>query len=426
MTSINKLVEQAPVYETPKLLDESWPPPLHEAAFHGLAGRVVETISPHTEADKAALMLNFLVYYGNAVGNEPHAVAEGARHGTNLFVCNVGATSKGRKGSANNHIKRLFGTVLPEWESSCVKSGLSSGEGLIYHVRDSTYKTNKKDEVELVEHGIDDKRLLVIESEFASSLKLMNREGNILSATLRQAWDSGTMTQLIKNNPTKATDAHISLIGHISKEELLRYLKDVEQANGFANRFIWCCSKRDRLLPEGGGKPPYNELGAQLLESIETAQGIGRIERDDSAKALWAEVYEDLSTGKPGLSGAVLNRAEAQVLRLSVLYAAIDGSNQIKLPHLEAALAVWEYSEASSEFIFGKTSSNSNSEKIEDALRRNPEGLSRTAISHIFSGNVSSDILESSLAQLQQQGVAEKQVIQTEGRPAEMWVAKSP
>ncbi|MDP7360009.1 MAG: hypothetical protein QF828_16515, partial [Pseudomonadales bacterium] len=86
-----------------------------------------------------------------------------------------------------------------------------------------------------------------------SSLKLMNREGNILSATLRQAWDSGTMTQLIKNNPTKATDAHISLIGHISKEELLRYLKDVEQANGFANRFIWCCSKRERLLPEGGG-----------------------------------------------------------------------------------------------------------------------------------------------------------------------------
>jgi len=259
-----------------------------------------------------------------------------------------------------------------------------------------------------------------------SSLKLMNREGNILSATLRQAWDSGTMTQLIKNNPTKATDAHISLIGHISKEELLRYLKDVEQANGFANRFIWCCSKRERLLPEGGGTPPYHELGAQLLESVETAQSPGLMERDESAKALWADVYEDLSTGKPGLSGAVLNRAEAQVLRLSVLYAAIDGTKQINLTHLKAALAVWEYSEASSEFIFGKTSSNSNSEKIEDALRRNPEGLSRTAISHIFSGNVSSDILESSLAQLQQQGVAEKQVIQTEGRPAEMWVAKSP
>jgi DNA-binding HxlR family transcriptional regulator len=52
--------------------------------------------------------------------------------------------------------------------------------------------------------------------------------------------------------------------------------------------------------------------------------------------------------------------------------------------------------------------------------------MNRTAISHIFSGNVSSDILESSLSQLQQQGVAEKQVIQTEGRPAEVWVAKSP
>ncbi len=426
MTSIEELVEQAPIYDATKSLGEDWPAPPDEAAFHGLVGRVVETISPHTEADKAALLLNFLVYYGNAVGNGPHAVAEGAKHGTNLFVCNVGATSKGRKGSANNHIKRLFSTVLPEWVSFCVKSGLSSGEGLIYHVRDSTYKTNKKEETELVEQGIDDKRLLVIESEFASSLKLMNREGNILSATLRQAWDSGTMTQLIKNNPTKATDAHISLIGHISKEELLRYLKDVEQANGFANRFIWCCSKRERLLPEGGGTPPYHELGAQLLESVETARTIGRIERDKSAKATWAEVYEDLSTGKPGLSGAVLNRAEAQVLRLSVLYAAIDGSNQITLPHLEAALAVWEYSEASSEFIFGKSSGNTYGERILDALQENSAGMSRTAISHIFSGNVNSDILGSSLAQLQQQGMAEKQVIQTEGRPVEMWVAKSP
>ncbi|MDP7627073.1 MAG: hypothetical protein QF530_04055 [SAR202 cluster bacterium] len=426
MTSIDKLVEQAPVYDATKSLSEGWPGPLDEAAFHGLAGRVVETISPHTEADKAALLLNFLTYYGNAVGNVPHAVAEGAKHGTNLFVCIVGATSKGRKGSANSHIRKLFNTVLPEWESTCVKSGLSSGEGLIFHVRDSTYKTNKKEEVELVEQGIDDKRLLVIESEFASPLRVMNREGNVLSATLRQAWDSGTMTQLIKNNPTKATDAHISLIGHISKEELLRYLKDVEQANGFANRFIWCCSKRERLLPEGGGTPPYHELGAQLLESVETAQSPGLMERDESAKALWADVYEDLSTGKPGLSGAVLNRAEAQVLRLSVLYAAIDGTKQINLTHLKAALAVWEYSEASSEFIFGKSSGSAHGEKLLGALKETPSGMSRTAISALFNRNVSSDVLDSSLALLQRQGVVEKQVIQTEGRPAEVWVAKSP
>ena len=67
----------------------------------------------------------------------------------------------------------------------------------------------------------------------------MSREGNTLSAIIRQAWDSGNLHPLTKNSPIRATDAHISIIGHITREELLRYLTETEQANGFANRFIW-------------------------------------------------------------------------------------------------------------------------------------------------------------------------------------------
>ena len=426
MSSIKSLIDQAPVYAPVATSRDSRPPPLDEAAFYGLAGKVIRLISPYTEADQAALLLNFLAYFGNAAGSGPHAVAEGAVHGTRLFVCIVGATSKGRKGSADSQIRSMFSMAEHEWVNSCVKSGLSSGEGLMYHVRDAIYKVDKNGHRKLVKEGVADKRLLVIESEFASSLKLMNREGNILSSTVRQAWDSGNMTQLVKNDPVTVTGAHVSLVGHISKEELLRYLNDVEQANGFANRFVWCFSERSKILPEGGGIPPYEDVVPDLLESLETARTLGLIERDDQARELWANVYEDLSTGRSGLSGAILNRAEAQVLRLSVLYAAIDGAKTVRLPHLKAALAVWEYSEASCAFIFGAQSGDAISDKILSHLRANTGGSSRAGISNLFNRNIRAHRLEAALRQLEQGGLVEMNTVQTGGRSAEVWTAKEP
>lgn len=39
---------------------------------------------------------------------------------------------------------------------------------------------------------------------------------------MRQAWDGGTLNHVVKNNPMTATDAHISVIGHITPYELKR------------------------------------------------------------------------------------------------------------------------------------------------------------------------------------------------------------
>ena len=39
----------------------SWPDPIREAGFHGLAGEFVHLMEPHTEADNAALLIQFLV-----------------------------------------------------------------------------------------------------------------------------------------------------------------------------------------------------------------------------------------------------------------------------------------------------------------------------------------------------------------------------
>ena len=47
-------------------------------------------------------------------------------------------------------------------------------------------------------------------------------------------------------------------------------------------------------------------------------------ERTEAARQLWAEIYPELSEGKSGLVGALTARSEAQVLRLSCIYALLE------------------------------------------------------------------------------------------------------
>jgi hypothetical protein len=222
-----------------------------------LLGRIAEFIEPETESHPAAILVQLLITFGNLVGHQPYFLVEATPHHANLFACLVGQTSKGRKGTSLDHIKRIFRLADPEWEHARFAQGLSSGEGLIWAVRDAIYQIERDKKTKLVSEvmtdpGIDDKRLLVAENEFAQPLRLMSQPRNILSTVIRSAWDSGNLRTLVKNSPARATDAHISIIGHITEEELKRELTQCEFFNGFANRFLWPAVKRVRKLPEGG------------------------------------------------------------------------------------------------------------------------------------------------------------------------------
>jgi hypothetical protein len=72
-------------------------PVMDDAAYHGLAGNIVRTLEPHTEADPVAILLSFLAMFGNLIGRQVHYLAEGDQHRAKLFVVLSGATAKGRK-----------------------------------------------------------------------------------------------------------------------------------------------------------------------------------------------------------------------------------------------------------------------------------------------------------------------------------------
>jgi hypothetical protein len=404
-----------------------YPAPLEKAAFYGLAGEFVRRVLPETESDPVALLVQFLVGFGNIIGRVAYMLADGARHYLNMFVVLVGETAKGRKGTAWHHAWNILQAVDQAWCKNVV-SGLSSGEGLIWAVRDPIAMTVKDKKTgnyntEIVDAGIEDKRLLVIEGEFASVLKVMTRKGNTLSPVIRSAWETGNLRTLTKNSPARATGAHISIIGHITRSEARRELTETESANGFGNRICWTAVRRSKCLPEGGQAVGIADLVRRLKKAIEFAKTTGELKRDDAARELWARVYPTLSEGKPSLLGAVVARAEAQVTRYSGTYALLDCSNKINVDHLKAALALWRYHENSARWIFETGTGEKNADRILAALKvADSQGLTKWQITNnVFNRHATKFEIDEGLRLLHGLNLARCKQENTGGRAAERW-----
>jgi hypothetical protein len=267
----------------------------------------------------------------------------------------------------------------------------------------------------------------VVEQEFAQALKVMRREGNILSPTIRDAWDHGDLHPLTKGNRISAKGAHVSILGHITRDELLRLLTETELANGFANRFLWFLIRRSRVLAEPQPIPPAALAGAArgVTHAAEFARSVGEIRRTAEAAALWREVYPALSEGRPGLVGAVLNRAEAQVLRLSCVYALLDMKAEIYSHHLKAALAVWQYVEDSVLRVFpAHRTGDRTVDRIIEGLQQMGE-LDETGIHALFQRNTPGSEIDRALNVIQQQGLADPTSQTTGGRPRIVWVLRN-
>lgn len=361
-------------------------PVLPEAAYHGLPGKIVRLIEPHTEADNAALLIQLLAGFGSLIGKTAHFRIGGDYHYTKLFAVLVGATATGRKGTSWSEIKRLLVRVDESFQD-VTQNGLSSGEGLIYHVRDPQTASKPIKERggaissyqdEVTDEGSKEKRAFVIEPEFARVLKVMSREGNTLSTVIRQAWDTDRMSVMTKT-PIRSNDAHITIVGHITETELLRTIKETETANGFANRFLWLCVRRSKYLPDGGNLADHdlNDAVSKIQTATKHARLTQEIKRDSQASDRWRSIYRPLSDGHGGLLGSVTSRATAQVMRLACVYALLDLSDVVHLEHLEAALALWHYCEDSAKYIFGESPGDKLANEIQTAIQANPNGIAK-------------------------------------------------
>ena len=139
-------------------------------------------------------------------------------HHLRVFTLHVGRSGRGRKGDAMSLTKRLKSRLEEAWAGTLGQThegGLSTREGLALLIHDGFRQG--KEEVP----PIDDKRLWVLESEFVNVLHQARRDGNTLSAALRDAWDGVSIRPAIKSARIWATNPHIGIHACVTPSELL-------------------------------------------------------------------------------------------------------------------------------------------------------------------------------------------------------------
>lgn len=403
-------------------------PALDPDALQGLPGKVVNAVMPYTEAHPAPVLVQILARFGATIGPGAHVRADNQKHSARIYPLVVGKTSDGAKGTSDQVVAALFSAAdryRPGRSPLRETSGLSSGEGLIEPVRDPN---GDDPDAKGFDEGVSDKRLLVVESEFASMLAVMERQGSILPRVVRDAWD-GKPLRTMTRSPLAATGAHIVIVGHVTPGELRIKLREAQLVGGTMNRFLPVASRRTKLRPDGGNIPEeiLEEFGAALAVSLERGWSTGRVERTPQADKLWRARYPELRKARPdGPVASMLARAVPQVLRLSLAYALADECQVIEEEHLSAALALWSYAEATAEWMFNAEADTGDVDSLVTYIASATDrGRTRTEISREhFGGNRKADEITALLTQLVTDGRVREDTDRTgTGRPVTRYFA---
>lgn len=388
-------VTYAPDVEKPKLhvvtgVTKTGPPwpELRPEALHGLAGEHVRMWDPHTEAYPPAVLHLFLATTGCWFGPGYWIGGGNTRHAPKVWPIPVGDSSTGAKGTAIAVTKAHWKVLDRRFLEVHTAAGLSTGEGLIRAVRDANGDDpNAKD----FDEGVNDKRLWVDAPEFVGVLEKSRREGNTLSATLREAYDDQVLQVMTSGSPMKSTGSHIIITPQITPAELVSKLSSTDVANGLANRFMLVCSKMSKVLPEGSS-PDLEQLRDFTARVDRQRASLARrtslkheFTRTEAARKLWIDEYERRFEERLKDKGdspvkSLLARWHANSARLSLIYALLDAELVIDELHVRAALAAWDYVEDSTRWIFGSVAGDRDLGRLIEYIREEPDGRSRKQI----------------------------------------------
>ena len=386
------------------------------ACLYGLVGDVASAASSTTEANPYAAAMNFLAYLGAAVGRGCYMPVGNTWHHARLFTLHIGRSARGRKGDAValiDRIDRRLRDRQPFLAPLLHSGGLSTREGLVLMIHDS-YKKGEKEEVP----GIDDKRLWVVESEFSNVLHQSRRDGNTLSAALRDAWDGRSIRPATKTQPIGVTDPHISLSAAITPTELRDLLARRELTNGFANRFLMIWAERQRMMPFPMPTPQgeVEALTDRLIEVLKFAGADRPVDRDvhamgltGAAQARYANLYRhelNRDVGSP-LVTTLLERRAPMLLRLAMLFALCDLNLEVDVRHIDAALAWIRYWSDSVRFVFSNAEDEVRAAETSEAARRilaflaQRQRVTRTDITReCFGGHSTKEQIDAALDEL--------------------------
>jgi len=407
-------------------------PPIDPTAFDCYLGGVVDAVAEFTEGDPVNILVSLICITGVHLGQKPHVRAGDDIHPLLVWPLIIGRTGSGRKGAGWSSAKRIALAAAPDFMSTNLRSGLTSGEGLAAMFTDDPDAPGDGEAAPAKRSGgrlpAGDRRLLVFEAEWAAVMARMKREGNSLSATLRGAWEGGDLSTLAVSARI-APSSHVGLVAHITPEEFRAKVSASDLAGGTYNRFLPVMVARARFLPGGQGAPlaVINGLGAELAERLERGGELGALAFTPAGDELWRRLYVEFGTdsGDTGPVEQFVSRAAPYCLRIAGIHAALDGTSAIDGDHLAAAAALVRYSIDSARAAF---SQNADTAKLAAWIAAaGTEGRTREQVrSDFYARNKKADEVNALLDALVRAGritVTKRPPASGRGRPTEVYTA---
>ena len=351
------------------------------AMLYGIFGEFGRAAAKNTEVNPYAAAINLMIYLSASVGRGIYFYIGNDVHHVRLYGLHIGRSSRGQKGGAHSLLNRII-IVIAENNYELLPSrhtgGLSSKEGLAALIHDG-YMQGKEEVA-----PITDKRLFIRESEFSNVMHQAARNGNTLSAGLRDAWDGVGIQPATKLKGTWASHPHIAIAGACTPVELLALTTKNDVSNGFLNRFIIFWAERTKLIPFPQSTPieTVNLLATKIKAIIQFAKGDyvwdknpslasednRQITLSDDAKraygALYINVFPKYNDGDK--VAALTERKAPYLLRMAALFAISDFSLVIEGWHINAAYEWVKYWHESVKFIFNDAAEEVKNNEISD------------------------------------------------------------
>jgi Protein of unknown function (DUF3987) len=431
------------------LEDKNRPAPMEEAGYYGLLGDIVKGLLPTTEAGPEPMMFQLVGLVGNAMDRICYVKLGPKKHYPVFDICLIGNSFHGKKGTALDELienalrkipKKAEGSAIANWYHARANIGkVSTPQGVIKQIcnRIEIDAENSKGEPikRVVEPGSEDKRLMIIEREFGSLLEMMKRYPE-LSPFLRDLVDCpDEISFMIKGNKDNyqltATGPHVSLIGHITPEELREKLPKGELTNGLANRILWVYAAKSKEIRRQLKREQEEQRDQKLRPLLERLEHVvlramdyedrngGEVRLNDEADEYWdTEVYNRLTpplgTAPPSM---VSERGMMWVMRIALVLALCEDVRVITRAHLDAALAMWDYAEATAIFQFPTIIGTKSVDDISAELRgAGKKGLTRTEIRKRVGSRASSSDIEQGLKDMEKLGMAKMTAVKRSAR----------
>lgn len=347
-------------------IDPLAPPQMRPEGFPPLLKQICDLATENSEAHPVAVAANVIGFFSAMVGRAPfQRIGDAVAH-CRPFIVICGKSGKARKGTSENLPRLIFKSVdaivgkrlSADDRLRIHAGGLSTGEGIAWAIRDGK---EADENGKGGDPGVPDKRLLVIESEFANVLNHCRREGNTLSATVRNLWDGRDLEPLTKSAPTRASAPHVVLLAHITGHELRERATEGDAANGLLNRMMVLFVYRPHLrpLPTRTDTTHVEGIAQRIADAIHAATRgelhgncTHEVVMTPEACELWVKGYERLSQDREGKVGALLARSEIYARQLAMIFCLMDGRDEIEPCDLMAAMAWVDYWRESVEFVF--------------------------------------------------------------------------